>query len=130
MTVLIGASVLLIAASAIALVSGWVSANESLIWTSIVTSFGAAIALALAFFRSRVEAAQLARRTAAETQRAAVQEQARAAEVGAAETVIAVPSAKRYHRPNCRYASARGARETTADDVRAEGYRPCGICKP
>lgn len=130
MTVLIGASVLLIAASAIALVSGWVSANESLIWTSIVTSFGAAIALALAFFRSRVEAAQLARRTAAETQRAAVQEQARAAEAGAAEPVVAVPSAKRYHRPNCRYATARGARETTADDARAEGYRPCGICKP
>ena len=130
MTVLIGASVLLIAASAIALVTGWVSANESLIWTSIVTSFGAAIALSLAFFRSRVEAAQLARRTAAETQRAAAQEQARAAEVGSSETVVAIPSAKRYHRPNCRYASARGARETTADDARAEGYRPCGICKP
>src|SRR5687767_5996551 len=130
MTVLIGASVLLIAASAIALVTGWVSANESLIWTSIVTSFGAAIALSLAFFRSRVEAAQLARRTAAETQRAAAQEQARAAEAGSSETVVAVPSAKRYHRPNCRYASARGARETTADDARAEGYRACGICKP
>ena len=130
MTVLIGASVLLIAASAIALVTGWVSANESLIWTSIVTSFGAAIALALAFFRSRVEAAQLARRTAAETQRAAAQEQARAAEVGSSETVVAVPSAKRYHRPNCRYASARGGRETTADEAREAGYRPCGICKP
>ena len=130
MTVLIGASVLLIAASAIALVSGWVSANESLIWTSIVTSFGAAIALALAFFRSRVEAAQLARRTAAETQRAAAREEARAAEAGSAETVVAVPRAKRYHRPNCRYASARGAEEMTADEAREEGYRPCGICKP
>lgn len=131
MTVLIGASVLLIAASAIALVSGWVSANESLIWTSIVTSFGAAIALALAFFRSRVEAAQLARRTRAEAQQTAMQEQATpTAAEGSDGTVVAIPSAKRYHRPNCRYASARGARETTADAAREEGYRPCGICKP
>jgi hypothetical protein len=66
MTVLIGASVLLIAASAIALVFGWAAANESLIWTSIVASAGAAVTLALAFFRSRVEAAAVARRSARE----------------------------------------------------------------
>lgn len=53
MTALVGASVLLIAASAIALVTGWVTADESLIWTSIGASVGAAVALALAFFRAR-----------------------------------------------------------------------------
>lgn len=66
MTVLIGASVLLIAGSAIALVFGWAAANESLIWTSIVGSAGAAVTLALAFFRSRQEAVAVARRASAE----------------------------------------------------------------
>ena len=40
MTVLIGASVLLIAGSAIALVFGWTGADQSLIWTSIAATAG------------------------------------------------------------------------------------------
>ena len=128
MTILIGASVLLIAGSAIALVFGWVSANESLIWTSIVASFAAAIALALAFFRSRVEAAALARRTAAEEGPPAGQPTAADEESGA--DIVAVPTSKRYHRADCRYASAKGAQTMTKAAARKEGYRPCGICKP
>jgi hypothetical protein len=46
-TVLIGGSILLIAASAIALGFGWVTADESLIWTSIAASVGAGVLLAL-----------------------------------------------------------------------------------
>jgi hypothetical protein len=133
MTVLIGASVLLIAGSAIALVFGWVSANESLIWTSIVASFGAAIALALAFLRSRVEASALARRTAAQnapaTQATTGGGQA-ATDVGSDASVVGVSSSSRYHRPECRYASAKGAEAMTLAAARKEGYRPCGICKP
>lgn len=53
MTALIGGSVLLIAASAIALALGWGTADEQLIWTSIATSAGAGILLALAAYRSR-----------------------------------------------------------------------------
>jgi len=128
MTVLIGASVLLIAGSAIALVFGWVSANESLIWTSIVASFGAAIALALAFFRSRVEAAALARRAAAGEGGPA--RRPTAADEESDADVVAIPASKRYHRADCRYASAKGAQTMTKSAARKEGYRPCGICKP
>lgn len=55
MTLLIGASVVLILASAATLVLGWVNENEGLIWTSIAFSVGAALALALAYVRSRRE---------------------------------------------------------------------------
>lgn len=53
MTGLIFASIGLIVASAIALVTGWISSNESLIWVSVIASVGAAICLALAYNRSR-----------------------------------------------------------------------------
>ena len=55
MTALIGGSVLLIAASALALVFGWVTAESALIWTSIVTSVLAGVLLALGYQRSQVE---------------------------------------------------------------------------
>lgn len=55
MTALIGGSVLLIAASALALVFGWVTAESALIWMSIVTSVLAGVLLALGYQRSRVE---------------------------------------------------------------------------
>jgi hypothetical protein len=57
MTVLIGASVLLIAGSAVALVFGWTGADQTLIWTSIAATAAAAVTLALAYFRSRNEPA-------------------------------------------------------------------------
>jgi hypothetical protein len=52
-TYLIGASILLILASAVSLVMGWVGANENLIWFSILASVVSAVRLALAYFRSR-----------------------------------------------------------------------------
>src|SRR3989337_2680132 len=55
MTSLVGASVLLIAASAVALIFGWVTADESLIWTSIAASVAYGVALALAYGRGRQE---------------------------------------------------------------------------
>lgn len=128
MTLLIGASVLLIAASAIALVFGWITANGSLIWTSIVASAGAAVALALAFFRGRQQAASLARggspdRTPAPAERDTGDETAAAQVVGVLES-------KRYHRSDCRYASGRGAESMTKRAAHKQGLRPCGICKP
>ena len=128
MTLLIGASVLLILASAIALVFGWISANGSLIWTSIAASAAAAVALALAFFRSRVEAAALARGGARRTATATALEEDRPTE--GTSQVMAVPDSKRYHRPACRYASAKGAEAMTKGAAHREGFRPCGICKP
>jgi hypothetical protein len=53
MTYLIVGSVLLILASATALVFGWIDSNESLIWLSVASSVGAAVCLALAYHRSR-----------------------------------------------------------------------------
>jgi hypothetical protein len=57
MTALIGGSMLLIAGSAIALVFGWISAEETLIWTSIGASVAAGILLALGYSRSKQEIA-------------------------------------------------------------------------
>jgi hypothetical protein len=149
MTVLIGSSMLLIVASAIALVFGWASANESLIWTSIVSSVLAAIALALAFLRSRVEAAAVMRRTSGReaapskevpptteppTTEPASAEPASAEPVAtdqeAQQEVVGIRDTKRFHRPNCRYASSKGAAAMSIGEARKAGMRPCGICKP
>ena len=129
MTALIGGSVLLIVASAIALVFGWASANESLIWTSIISSVLAAIALALAFMRSRVEAAAAQRRASVQESQPAVSEQS-VPDQDAQQEVIGIADTKRFHRPNCRYASSKGAAPTTKAEARKAGMRPCGICKP
>jgi len=154
MTVLIGSSMLLIVASAIALVFGWASANESLIWTSIVSSVLAAIALALAFLRSRVEAAAVMRRTSgqgaapskdvppatepASTVPASTEPVATvpastepvATDQEAQQEVVGIRDTKRFHRPNCRYAKSKGAAAMTMGEARKAGMRPCGICKP
>lgn len=60
MTFLIAGSVVLILASAATLVLGWTDQNESLIWASIVLSVAAAVALALAYVRSKRELARAA----------------------------------------------------------------------
>src|SRR5688572_33019915 len=129
MTLLIGGSVLLIVASAIALVFGWASANESLIWTSIVSSVLAAIALALAFLRSRVEAVAVQRRASTREMEAAQRERT-LAEQEATQEVVGISDTKRFHKPDCRYAGSKSASSMTKAEARKAGMRPCGICKP
>lgn len=119
----------MIVASAIALVFGWVSANESLIWTSIVSSVLAAIALALAFLRSRVEAVAVQRRASDREAERAEQERT-VAEQEAKQEVVGIADTKRFHRPNCRYASSKGGATMTKGEARKAGMRACGICKP
>ena len=58
MTALVGGSVLLIAASAIALVFGWLTAESTLIWISIAASVVAGVLLALGYQRSKQELRQ------------------------------------------------------------------------
>ena len=115
MTALIGGSVLLIAAAAIALVFGWITASPPLIWLSIGSSVVSAVLLALGYYRARGEIAS-----------------ARA--IGHAEAapgeVIAIPDRKRYHKPDCRYAAAAGAEAMTADAAKRRGYDACDVCKP
>lgn len=53
MTGLIAGSIGLIVVSALALVFGWIGASEALIYVSILCSIGAAVTLALAFYKSR-----------------------------------------------------------------------------
>lgn len=55
MTALVGGSVLLIAASAIALVFGWITAEPALLWISIAASVVAGVLLALGYQRSKQE---------------------------------------------------------------------------
>lgn len=59
MTRLLGGAIGLIVLSAVALVLGWLGANETFIWISILASAGAAVCLALAFQRGR----EIARRS-------------------------------------------------------------------
>ncbi|MDP9069059.1 MAG: hypothetical protein M3N53_12045 [Actinomycetota bacterium] len=144
MTALIGGSLLLIAGSAIVLVIGWTSANESLIWTSIAASVGAAIMLSLGYYRSKAEAARgpaPQRRPRPESPRAPA---APAAAPAAQPTqpvplvprgddgdrVIAYADRSRFHRPDCRYASIPGGEEISRQAAQRRGYDPCGVCKP
>jgi hypothetical protein len=62
MTQLIGASVLLIAGSAIVLIIGWITAEAALIWTSIIATVTAGVLLALAYARSKQELKSVSRR--------------------------------------------------------------------
>ena len=129
MTVLIGASVLLIAGSAIALVFGWTGADQSLIWTSIAATAAAAVALSLAYFRSRSELATSGRSATAAKQPEETPSDADA-EPERAPEVVAVASTKRFHRPDCRHASASTGQRMDATEARKQGFSPCGVCKP
>ena len=57
MTWLIAGSIFGIVASAIALGFGWLNASAVLVWISIAASVCSAVFLALAYYRSRAEAA-------------------------------------------------------------------------
>ena len=201
MTLLLGGSILLIAGSAVALVVGWVDANETYIWTSIGATAAAALLLGLAFFRSRSQAAATAVETprgapidpeivaqreersqekyerpstrgkddaetgpaggeqgGAETQvlapdaaggagaaGGAPDTRGAAADAGGAATaatvgvpaggaegttVVAVPKKKKFHRPECRFASAKDTETIDRADAEGRGFEPCGVCKP
>ena len=133
MTVLIGASVLLIAGSAIALVFGWTGADQSLIWTSIAATAAAAVALSLAYFRSRsapAPARASGGATATEPAEASPPEETSASEPPQEDQVVAIASTKKFHRPDCRYASSASGTKMSAAEARKQSYAPCGICKP
>lgn len=59
-----------------------------------------------------------------------------ASEDGSAESsetagdVMGVPSTKKFHRTDCRYATVAGAEPMSRADAEAQGYEPCGVCKP
>ncbi len=114
MTALIGGALLLIAASAITLVIGWIGADPPLIWISIAASVAAAVLLALGYYRSKEDIAAQAR------PRVAAKE----------GEVVAVASRQRYHKPDCKYARVKEAEAMTPTAARRRGYDPCTICKP
>ncbi len=148
MTALIGGSLLLIAGSAVALVIGWTSADESLIWTSIVASVAAAVMLSLGYYRSKAEAARRpapqrqapqpqARPVAAPTPPPTSPEPQRATQpvpvVGSdddADRVVAYADRSRFHRARCRYASIPGGEKISREAAVRRGYDPCSVCKP
>lgn len=57
MTWLIAGSILGIVASAVTLGFGWLNASAVLVWTSMAFSVASAVFLALAYYRSKAEAA-------------------------------------------------------------------------
>lgn len=142
MTALIGGSLLLIVVAAVALTMGWIGANESLIWTSIVASVAAAIMLSLGYYRSKAEVGRRSApapepptdRRPAQTPRGVVSQETQPVPLVAAdddaERVVAYADRSRFHRPDCRYASAPGGERLTRDTATRRGYDPCGVCKP
>ncbi len=44
--------------------------------------------------------------------------------------VVGVPSTKKFHRPECRFASAKDTEKMTRADADDKGFAPCGTCKP
>jgi hypothetical protein len=137
MTALIGGSLLLILGSAITLVVGWTSADESLIWTSIAASVGAAIMLSIGYARSRTEATRLAPAPPPAQAPAPPQGSGRTQpiplahdEEGGQDEVVAYADRSRFHRPDCRYASIPGGERISRDTAQRRGYDPCGVCKP
>jgi hypothetical protein len=138
MTALIGGSLLLILGSAITLVVGWTSADESLIWTSIAASVGAAIMLSIGYARSRTEASRLAPTSPPRSQAPTrTQEQGQTQPIPLASDeaeqegqVVAYADRSRFHRPDCRYASIPGGERIARDTALRRGYDPCGVCKP
>lgn len=150
MTLLVSGSMLLIAGSAMALVFGWVTANETLIWGSIVCSGGAGVLLALGYWKSRAE---LKRATSAarEAERPTgpppvegpepIKSRSALADTGAMpavapgspiveDLVVAIPDRKRFHKASCRYAGSKGAERISRATAERRGYTPCGVCKP
>ena len=141
MTALIGGSLLLIVVAAVSLGMGWIGANESLIWTSIVASVGAAVMLSLGYYRSKAEASRRPAprpEPAPERPRPAAAAQPQETQpvpvVGAddddADRVVAYADRSRFHRPDCRYASVPGGERISRETARRRGYDPCGVCKP
>lgn len=140
MTALIGGSLFLIVAAAVLLVVGWTSADQALIWTSIVASVIAGVLLSLGYYRSKGEAAaptserDRPKRPAPEPARRTEPEATQASPVVASEDeserVVAYPDRSRFHRPDCRYASLPGGEKLTRETAVRRGYDPCGVCKP
>lgn len=140
MTALIGGSLLLIVGAAVALVLGWVGADESLVWTSIVASVGAAVMLSLAYYRSKAEMARRPlpdredRAPVADTRRTEPEPTQQSPLLGSAhddqDRVVAYADRSRFHRPECRYASIPGGEKIARAAAVRRGYDPCGVCKP
>ena len=142
MTALIGGSLLLIVVAAVALAMGWIGANESLIWTSIAASVGAAVMLSLGYYRSKSEATRRPaprpeptpeRPRAEPAPGPGPQQTAPVPMVGAegdTDRVTAYADRSRFHRPECRYASAPGGERISRETALRRGYDPCGVCKP
>jgi hypothetical protein len=152
MTLLVSGSMLLIAGSAVALVFGWVTANEALIWGSIVFSGGAGVLLALGYWKSRGELKRATRaaRKAARPARAEdpapsepepVASRSALVDTGPMETVpessatieelvVAIPDRKKFHKASCRFAASKGAEKLARETAERRGYAPCGVCKP
>ena len=195
MTLLLGGSLLLVAASAVALVMGWANADETFIWGSIGATILAAVLLGIAFVRSRSQAetvaaanppqrgAEIDPEILADREERSSQKYARAstrgsedansdggetqvlegqggaAGAGAAgaaaagganadapttatptvgppaggaesDQVVAVPKTKKFHRPDCRFASAKDTESLDRADADQRGFTPCGVCKP
>lgn len=139
MTALIGGSLLLIVAAAILLVVGWTSADQTLIWTSIIASVVAGVLLSLGYYRSKSEAAvpppegEGPERPSAPAPRAEpepTQSTPLAASGEEGDRVVAYPDRSRFHRADCRYAALPGGEKIARDTAVRRGYDPCGVCKP
>lgn len=139
---LISASLVLLLGASIALGFGWVGSNTMLVLLSILCSAGTAVSLAVAYSKSK-QMADLAQRPEARAARGRTRAGGFATQAMAGPNtrtrdrrspndgeVIAVPVRRKFHRPDCRYASVKGAMKMTKSAARRHNFDACGICKP
>jgi hypothetical protein len=48
----------------------------------------------------------------------------------ATQQVVGIPKTKKFHKPECRFATAEGAEPMTRADAESRAFEPCGVCKP
>lgn len=147
MRLLVGAALLALAAAAVLLALGWSDTNESLIWASIGASALCVAALTGAYLRARRATIVLPERVRAEEPEPTAGLAAlpilepdpapgpplvpAAPEPSPADPeVVAIPERRKYHRPDCRYAKAKGAERMARSAARRRRFTACGICKP
>ena len=151
MTGLIAGAILLIVASAAALIFGWIGSNETLIWISIAGSVGAAVCLALAYYRSKQETSRPRRGPRPDTTKTPPATATTGAATAAAATgsagasvsqdtqaidavdvdgaqVVADGSGK-FHRPGCPQAKGSGEK-IGRDEAKGRGLEACRVCRP
>jgi hypothetical protein len=138
----------LVAVAFVLLVIGLFTPELDFVYASIAVSGAAFVFLIIGIFQRRGEVTEGAGTdapavaladapgeasvtTISPTRETAASTEAPSADVDAPSgTVLVVADRPRYHVAGCRYLAGKDADEVDVREARAEGFTPCGVCKP